>query len=341
MAFQENVSLRDYSTMRLGGNARYLTEVLSAKQLVEVISEAKQKNLEIIVIGEGSNVVWRDEGFIGLVIVNRILGFNKITEDEKTATYKIGAGEVWDEVVGRLVKLGLSGVECLSLIPGTAGATPVQNVGAYGQEIANTLINVEAYDTKNHEFVVIDKSDCAFGYRTSRFKTTDKGRFIITGITLKLSKSQISPPFYPALEAFLSSRDVKIINPTTIREAVIAIRSDKLPDWHKIANNGSFFGNPIINKAQYEKLKSSFPDIVSWPYDDGYKLSAGWLVENVGMRGYHDGETGMATSSKQAIILINEHAKTTTDLLKFRQKIVDAVKQKFGITLEQEPELLP
>jgi UDP-N-acetylmuramate dehydrogenase len=336
-----SVSLKLYSTMRLGGTATYLVEVSSTIELQEALQWAKNHDTKIMVIGEGSNIVWRDEGFDGLIIVNKILGLEKIDENDTSATYKIGAGEAWDSIVSRLTAKGLSGIETLSLIPGTAGATPVQNVGAYGSEISQTLMVVEAYDNKTEKFITIDNPHCQFGYRTSRFKTTDKGRFIIVNISLKLKKTLPTPPFYAVLEAYLEAHHIYEFTPLIIRNAVIAIRSEKMPDWHKVANNGSFFANPIVEDKAFQSLQVQFPKIVGWEYEGKYKISAGWLLETAGFKGYEDKETGMATSDKQALVLINNHAKTTADLLKFKQKIVSKVELMFGIKLEQEPELLP
>ena len=340
MDMQQNVPLSNYSTMRLGGNAQNMVSVSTKEELAEAVKWATKKSLPVIVIGEGSNIVWGDKGFPGLVIVNEILGFEKESEDTESATYKIGAGEDWDSVVARFVNLDLSGVECLSLIPGKAGATPVQNVGAYGQEIQQTLVSVEAYDAQKKSFVTIANQDCGFGYRSSRFKTKDKGRFFISSITLKLSKTPLTPPFYAILQNYLAEHNVRDFTPQAIRNAVMSIRSEKMPDWHKIANNGSFFSNPIVSSEQYAELKTAFPSLVAWPHEKDYKISAGWLLETAGLRGYHDPETGMATSEKTALVFINEHAKTTADLLKFRQKVTDKVEEMFGIKLEQEPELI-
>lgn len=337
----QNVSLKLYSTMRLGGTADFVTEVKTTEALKTVADWAEARGLPLVVIGEGSNIIWKDEGFRGLVVVNRLLGFEKLEEDATSATYKISAGEDWDSVVERLSSKGLSGVECLSLIPGTTGATPVQNVGAYGQEISQTLQEVRAYDTKTKEFVTLANKDCKFEYRSSRFKTTDKGRFLICSITLKLSKHTPRPPFYSSLQTYLDKHDIKHFDAPTLRKAVMAIRSAKMPDWHKVANNGSFFANPIVTKKRYEQLTEKYPELVAWEYKDGYKLAAAWLVEQAGFKGVSDDETGMATWSKQALVLVNEHAHSTDDLLNFKKKIVDKVKEMFDVTLEQEPELLP
>jgi UDP-N-acetylmuramate dehydrogenase len=339
---QANVSLRDHSTMRLGGAAAYLTEVHNHQELQAAIAFAEQHGVPMIMIGDGSNIVWRDEGFQGLVIVNRIMRFEDFAEDETNHYLTVGAGEDWDSVVARSVQAGLTGIEALSLIPGTAGATPVQNVGAYGQEIAHTLVSVEAYDTAEKRLVNIPATECAFGYRTSRFKTTDKHRFFITAITLHLMRGSMQPPFYASLQTYIKEHGVTDFSPQAIRDAVIDIRTHKLPDPAKVANNGSFFANPIPDEGTLAQLEADHPTMPRWQTDDGRtKLAAAWLVEQVGFKDFHDAETGMGTWPAQSLVLVNEHATSTADLLKFKQKIVDAVKMKFDVTLEQEPELLP
>ncbi len=342
MTIQENISLQAHSTMRLGGNARYLVEVTSRTEVEEAVSWATEQQIRFIMIGDGSNIVWRDEGFDGLVIVNKIKRYEVFAEDELNHYVTIGSGENWDEVVARTVQAGLSGIEALSLIPGTTGATPVQNVGAYGQEIKDTLAIVEVFDTKTKSFSNLPSSDCGFGYRTSRFKTTDRGRFLITGLTLHLYKQNPQPPFYRALAEYLEKQNIHEYTPQVIRDAVIAIRSSKLPDPTTVANNGSFFANPIVDELSIEELRFANPEMPAWPAGEGYvKIPAAWLIEQAGFKDYKDLETGMATWPLQPLVLINENAKSTADLLSFKQKIVGAVQTKFGITLEQEPELLP
>ncbi len=341
MQIVENVSLGGHSTMRLGGTARFYCEVKNENDLKKALDFASKKDLRLIVIGDGSNIVWRDEGFEGLLVANRILGRDVLHEDEKTTTVRVGAGEDWDEVVEWAVKKGLSGIEFLSAIPGRAGAAPVQNIGAYGAEIAQTLTELSAYDNRGGDFSVLKNEVCGFAYRTSRFKSVDKGRFIITSITLKLSKTMPAPPFYESLQKYLTDHKITEYTPRTIREAVIAIRAIKLPSPAKVANNGSFFTNPIIDKSQFEQLQQKYPDVKGWPQDGKIKISAGWLLEKTGFKGVHDKETGMATWPESALVLINEHAKKTADLLAFKHKIQSKVQQMFGIALEQEPELLP
>lgn len=341
MFILENVPLSAYSTMRLGGPAAFLVDITSRNEIAEAVAWAEQKKVPMIMIGGGSNIVWTDKGFPGLVMVNKIMRFEVFNEDAENCYLTIGAGENWDEIVGKSVELGYSGIEELSLIPGTAGATPIQNVGAYGREIKDTLVTVEAFDTKTHEFVTLRGSDCEFGYRTSRFKTTDRWRFLIGAITLHLTKKTPTPPFYPSLQHYLDERGIKEFTPQIIREAVVNIRSAKLPDVAKVANNGSFFYNPIISREQFVQLEADHSDITYWHVDnDKVKISAAWLVEQVGFKDMHDSVTGMATWPQQPLVLVNEKAEHTADLLKFSQKIVEAVYAKFNITLQQEPELI-
>lgn len=342
MNILQNVSLASHTTMGVGGNAAYLVEVTNRMELLEALSWAQTNKLPALMIGTGSNIFWRDEGFQGLVIVDKILRYEVFEEDETNVFLTVGGGEPWDSVVERSVAAGLTGIEALSLIPGTAGATPIQNVGAYGQEIANVLVSVEAFDTQVRDFVTLPAADCGLGYRTSRFKTTDHGRYFITALTLHLTKGNPRPPFHSGLQSYLEAKNITEFTPRVVRDAVIAIRTEKLPDPSKVKNNGSFFANPIIDENQFANLLSSFSEIRHWTLNDGkVKLSAAWLIEQAGFKDFKDAETGMATWPNQPLVLINEQAKGAVDVLAFKQKIVDAVKQKFDVTLEQEPELLP
>jgi len=337
------VSLANYSTMRLGGIADYVVDIRSRAELKEAYAWAQQQSLPVIMIGGGSNIVWKDKGFNGLVMVNRITGYDDYAEDARSHYLTIGAGEQWDSVVARSVAAGLTGIEGLSLIPGTAGATPIQNVGAYGQEISQTLTSIEAFDTTTGQLTNIPTEACGFGYRQSNFQTEYRDRFFITAITLHLSASNPEPPFYGAVEQYLKQQNhTGAVTPQTIRDAVIAIRSAKLPDPAKVANNGSFFANAIVNEGQLTDLRNDHPEMPYWPVDGGgAKIPSAWLIEQAGFKDFHDPETGMATWATQPLVLVNESAKTTADLLAFRDQIIKAVEQKFAITLHQEPELLP
>lgn len=340
---QQNVSLASYSTMGLGGNAAYLVEIHDRAEVPPAVAWAQERGVPVLMIGGGSNIVWRDEGFSGLVLVNKISRFESFEEDETNVYLTIGAGESWDSVVARSVEAGLTGIEALSLIPGSTGATPVQNVGAYGQDISQTLVSVEAFDTQADAFTTIPASDCAFGYRTSRFKTTDRHRFLITALTLHLTRSNPQPPFYTAVQTYFDAHDIHTYTPATLREAVMAIRNAKLPDPAVVHNTGSFFANPIIDEDTLLQLRENYPTMPSWETDQPskVKIPAAWLLDQAGLKGIHDEPTGMATWPTQPLVLVNEAAKSTADLLTFEQKIIETVQQKFGITLEQEPELLP
>src|SRR5688572_16010168 len=195
MQILQNVPLSKHSTMRLGGQAAYLCEITSRQEVEQALAWAAEHNVPTMMIGSGSNIIWKDAGFPGLVIVNKIIHFEVQQEDDVNYYVTVGAGENWDSVVARTVEQGLTGIEALSLIPGTAGATPIQNVGAYGQEISQTLATIEAFDTQAKQFVTLLGLDCSFGYRTSRFKTTDRGRFFITALTFHLLKGTMMPPF--------------------------------------------------------------------------------------------------------------------------------------------------
>lgn len=328
--------------MRLGGNARYLSDINDRFEIAPAIAWAAENRVPVIMIGEGTNIVWRDEGFPGLVLVNKIQRFEPFNIDDNNMYLTVGAGEDWDSVVERTVSMGFSGLEELSLIPGTAGATPVQNVGAYGREIKDVLTTLEAYDIQQGKLITMPASECAFGYRTSRFKTTDRGQFLISSITFHLVRKTPSPPFYDSLRLYFADKGITTFSPQIVRDAVIDIRSAKLPDPKVVANNGSFFFNPFISSEKLAELKEGFPNIAYWvAADDKIKVSAAWLVEQAGFKDFHDRDTGMATWSKQPLVLVNENARTTADLLNFKQKIIDAVRTQFGITLQQEPELLP
>ena len=338
-----NVSLANYSTMRLGGVADYLVEIHDRNELKEAYEWAQAKNLPMLMVGGGSNIVWQDAGFHGLIMVNRILGYETQADGTESQYLTIGAGENWDSVVARSVTAGLTGIEALSLIPGTAGATPIQNVGAYGQDISQTLVSVEAFDTATGQLTNIPAEACGFGYRTSSFKGEYRGRFFITALTLHLQVGNPLPPYYGAVQQYLEANPTdQPITPAVIRQAVIAIRSAKLPDVERVANNGSFFANPIIGESQLVELRTDHPDMPYWPLDGGgAKIPAAWLIEQVGFKDYHDTVTGMATWPKQPLVLVNEHAKATSDLIAFRDKLIETVQAKFQITLTQEPELLP
>lgn len=336
MDIHTNIPLKNYVTMKLGGPARFMTEIHEASEIPALIHNAKEKGIPFFVLGGGSNLIVRDEGFAGLVVRIRIPGFEVIADDLYSTTIKIGAGENWDSVVKRTVDMRLSGIEAMSAIPGTAGAAPVQNVGAYGQEIADTLQSLEAYDTTTETNVILQAEECGFSYRNSIFRSTEQGRYIITSLTLKLSKSVPSAPFYDALQKYFDEHKITIFTQQIVRDAVVAIRTEKLPDPTLLPNTGSFFKNAIVEEWQLNELRTINPDIPTFEMGDGtYKVPSGWLIEQTGLKGQviH----GMKVHDKNALVLINESATGYADLAAAREQVIGAVRDKFRIQISQEP----
>ena len=336
MDVMTNISLKQYTTMKLGGEARYMATADSASDVVSLYRNARKENLPIFVLGGGSNVITHDEVFEGIVLLNKIKGFEIISETDETTDVKIGAGEVWDEVVEKTIGLGLQGVEAMSGIPGTAGAAPVQNVGAYGQEIADTLISLEAYDSKTDTIVTISADECDFSYRNSIFRDKEKGRYCILNITLRLNKAEPKPPYYASLQKYIDENDIREVNLSVIRVAVLNIRSEKLPDPAELPSAGSFFKNALVEKWKLEELQKEYSDIPNYAMSDGrYKIPTGWLIDKAGLRGYRS--HGMRVYEKNALVLVNDSASGYNDLAAIREEIVQIVFDKFGIKIEQEP----
>lgn len=336
MNIQTNIPLKNFTTMRLGGPARFFADAHTPEDVRNLVLGAKKQDIPFFIIGGGSNLIARDEGYSGLVLRMRIPGFTILEDTASTTTLKIGAGEIWDSVVERSVAMSLSGIETMSAIPGTAGAAPVQNVGAYGQEIAETLVSLEAYDTQNDTFVVLKNEDCDFSYRHSIFRGSEQGRYIITSITLTLYKTLPSPPFYDTLQAYLDAHHIQFFTHQSIRDAVIAIRSEKLPDPTKIANSGSFFKNSIVDAWQADGIKTKYPDVRLFEMADGrVKVPIGWLIEKAGLKGM--ALHGMKVYEKNALVLVNEAASGYKDLAEARNEIITKIQSEFQITIEQEP----
>ena len=336
MDVMTNISLKQYTTMKLGGEARYMATADSASDVVSLYRNARKENLPIFVLGGGSNVITHDEVFEGIVLLNKIKGFEIISENDETTDVKIGAGEVWDEVVEKAIGLGLQGIEAMSGIPGTAGAAPVQNVGAYGQEIADTLISLEAYDSKTDTIVTISADECDFSYRNSIFRDKEKGRYCILNITLQLNKAEPKPPYYASLQKYIDENDIREVNLSVIRVAVLNIRSEKLPDPAELPSAGSFFKNALVEKWKLEELQKEYSDIPNYAMPDGrYKIPTGWLIDKAGLRGYRS--HGMRVYEKNALVLVNDSATGYDDLAAIREEIIQIVFDKFGIKIEQEP----
>lgn len=338
MDIHTNIPLKNYTTMKLGGPARFMTTLSRPEDIPTLYQNAAQQGVPIFILGGGSNTIVRDEGFNGIVARMQIPGFSVASEDASSVTIRIGAGENWDEVVKRTVEMNLSGIEAMSAIPGTAGAAPVQNVGAYGQEVAETLTELDAYDSQSGQFVTLAGSDCGFSYRHSIFRGDQAGRYVITAISLKLSKNPPQPPFYKAVQDYLDAQSITIVTPQTIRDAVIAIRADKLPDPTLHPNTGSFFKNALVDDWLLKEIEAENEGTTVPHYDmpDGrFKVPTGWLIEQTGLKGTVI--AGMKVHDKNALVLINESATSYADLAQARDEIQTAVRTKFRIEIEQEP----
>lgn len=336
MEVHTNIPLKNYTTMKIGGNARFMTDAHKVDDIAGICRKANEMSLPIFVLGGGSNVIATDKGFNGIIIRMRIMGFEVIADDMGSTTIKLGGGEDWDSVVKRAVDMDLSGIEAMSAIPGTAGAAPVQNVGAYGQEIADTLQSLEAYDIQEDKFVTLQNTDCGFSYRDSIFRNESMGRYVITSITIKLSKNQPQPPFYEALQKYLEEHSIKLFTAETIRNAIIDIRKNKLPNPKSLPNTGSFFKNAIVETWQLNDLKKKYPDIPIYDMGDGrHKIPTGWLIEQLGLKGQllH----GMRVYEKNALVLVNESASSYDDLASARDEIIGKIRDNYRIQVQQEP----
>jgi len=340
MDIHTNIPLKSLTTMRLGGPAQYFSDVHTVQELHDLYLDAQTKNFPVFILGGGSNVIAHDEGYKGLVLRIKIPGFEVVADDLYSTTIKVGAGEIWDSVVKRVVDMRLTGIEAMSAIPGTAGAAPVQNVGAYGQEISETLVSLEAYDTQSHTIVTLQNADCEFSYRHSIFRGSQQGRYVITSITLKLSKSLPVAPFYDSLQKYFDEHAITVFTQQVVRDAVTAIRADKLPDPAVKPNTGSFFKNAIIESWQLDELLAQYPDAKTYAMGNGtVKVPTGWLIETAGLKGQllH----GMRVNDKNALVLINESATSYADLAAARDEIIGKVRDIFRIQIEQEPLEIP
>lgn len=336
MDIHTNIPLKNYVTMKLGGNARFMADVHSVDELIEICARAQEQSLCIHVLGGGSNTIVRDEGFDGIVIRNRIMGIETLSDAEGRVTIKVGAGENWDDFVKLTVEQNLSGVEALSAIPGTVGAAPVQNVGAYGQEVAETIRSVEVLDLTDMTKQTLTNEQCSFSYRNSIFRDTELDRYVITSVTFELSRTPTQPPFYKAVQDYFDTHAITIYTAQTIRDAVMAIRAEKLPDPKITPNTGSFFKNAIIEDWQFNDLIKQYPDMPSYDMPDKmHKIPTGWLIEQTGLKGQllH----GIRIHDKNALVLINESAQSYADLAAAREEIISRVRDTFRIIITQEP----
>lgn len=332
MNIRENVPISTLTTMRLGGAARYVIDIDKIEDLSQAYAFAKEKNLPVYVLGSGSNIIGRDGGFNGVILVCKLTGMGILREekDEAVQLYSY-SGELLDDFVTYGTEMGYSGMEALSAIPGTVGAAPVQNVGAYGQDISQSLVEVEVFDTETGEIKTLPKDQLELSYRHSIFNHGELvGRYFITKVVVELHKGHLTPPFYNSLQAYIDEHSIIDFSPDSIRQCVRAVRESKLPDPELIASSGSFFKNVYLSPEE-----AAGAEAAGIPVWDGGKVPSGWLIEHAGLKGqeFH----GMRVSDKAALVLINESAKSYADLAAARAEIIKIVKDKFGFTLEQEP----
>lgn len=338
VGLKRQVRLADYTTMRVGGPAEAFVAVSSAHELAAACAWAAQQHLPVVVLGEGSNMVVDDHPLHLLALKLELPGFEVLREDDQHVTLRVGGGEHWDDVVRRTVEQGWCGLELLSMIPGTAGAAPVQNAGAYGAETADTLVELEAYDMAAATFVTFAKADCDFRYRSSRFREADTGRYVITSVTFTLRKGRPDAPTYQPVIRYLEERAIAAPTAGQIREAVMSIRGRILPDPAHVPNTGSFFKNPIVNAETYDRLVHEYADISAFPYGENFKLSAGWLLDQCGFKGSE--HFGLKIWDHHALVITNPHHADFAHLMQLVELMRSTVKQRFGIELEQEPLLI-
>ena len=333
----ENINLKPLNTFGITAFAAYYCKIQSEKDLIELIANPVFKSNEKLILGGGSNILFT-KNFDGLVIQNNITGINIVNEDKDHVVVKVGAGEVWHDFVMWCVNKNYGGLENLSLIPGCVGASPMQNIGAYGVEIKDMFIELEAIDLKDGSKKIFDKKACEFGYRESSFKHKYKNNFIITFVTFRLNKQPAFNTSYGAINDELKNMKAEA-NIRNISQAVINIRSSKLPDPKLIGNAGSFFKNPEVNKAIHAKLKNENPQLVSYPLDNGnYKLAAGWLIEHCGLKGFVQGNAGV--HDKQALVLVNKGEANGNEVYALSEHVLQTVLNKFGVTLEREVNII-
>ncbi|NIJ55968.1 UDP-N-acetylmuramate dehydrogenase [Dyadobacter arcticus] len=334
MQIQTNFSLRDYNTFGLEAIAQYFVEVQSAEELTKILLDPEWRNTGKFILGGGSNVLFTRD-IQALVIHPNIKGIFTVKEDDSFVWLKVGGGEVWHELVIYCVDHHYGGVENLSLIPGTVGAAPMQNIGAYGVEIKDVLESVEAVRISNGEKRIFSKEECHFGYRESIFKNEIKDQYVITGATFILNKNPVLNVAYGDVQKTLLEMNVSKPSIRDVSEAIVKIRKSKLPDPALIGNAGSFFKNPEILVGQYNMLKQTFPEMPGYPApNDKIKVPAGWLIEQAGWKGYRDGAIGV--HEKQALVLVNYGGATGYEIKKLSEKVQNSIEAKFGIRLGLE-----
>lgn len=333
-----NAPLRSRNTLRVDARAALLAEVADQRALPALFASPALRERRVLVLGEGSNVLFTSD-FDGAIVTLKTRDISIIGEDGAGARVRIDAGAHWNDVVRWSLVHGLCGFENLSLIPGTVGAAPVQNIGAYGVELEAFVHMVEAFDLRDHVFVSFDKAQCGFAYRDSRFKR-EPDRWLITALELDLLKEREPVLDYAGVREELLAMDVHAApTPSQVAQAVVRLRTRKLPDPALIPNAGSFFKNPIVPRKQVQTLQREHAALPSWPVDDGHaKLSAAWLIEACGFKGAREGDAGI--SERHALVLVNHGDASGAQLWALARRVRDGVRERFGILLEPEPRII-
>ena len=334
LTLQSNVSLRTLNTFGIDVSARYFVEINSEEDLQTLLQLTDLRHVPRLILGGGSNVLFT-RNFEGLVVKNCIKGIEVVRENAEHGWVRVGAGEIWHELVLYCVQKNWGGLENLSLIPGTVGAAPMQNIGAYGVEIKETFEQLEAIDTETGRKCVFDHHDCHFGYRESIFKHQARGRYIITHVTFRLNKTPVLNVAYGDIQKNIDTTDARPPTLKSVSDAVIKIRRSKLPDPAEIGNAGSFFKNPEISTQQYDALKTEFADMPGYPTaPNTVKVPAGWLIEQAGWKGKRFGSVGV--HARQALVLVNYGGGTGGEIKALSEKIQASVYEKYGIELNTE-----
>ncbi len=338
MKIQDNISLKPYNTFGIEAYARYFSAFNSIDQLNEIIDFSISESVSGLVMGGGSNMLFVNN-VDGLVLKNEIEGIEILDENDEHVYIRAGAGMNWHQFVLYCIHHGYAGIENLVLIPGCVGASPIQNIGAYGVEIKDVFCSLEAYHLKDKSKIVFSNNDCAFGYRESVFKNRYKNQFVITSVTLRLNKKPVYNVSYGAIHQELESMGIKDLSVKSIAQAVMNIRNSKLPNPSKIGNAGSFFKNPEISVEDFNQLKSRYPTVNGYQTNNHkIKIAAGWLIEQSGWKGFREGDAGCY--EKQALVLVNYGNATGEQVYQLSEKIIASVQQHFGITLQREVNII-
>ncbi len=338
MNIQQNISLKKYNTFGIDVITKYFFALKSIDQLTDFFEYKKLSSvispLSTCILGGGSNILFT-KNFEGIIVKNELTGMKIIKEDEHHVYVKAAAGENWHRFVLFCLEHNLAGVENLALIPGNVGASPMQNIGAYGVELKDVFYELEAFHIEDKKLVIFTNNDCEFGYRESVFKKKYKDQFIITQVIFRLSKKANLNTSYGAIEEELIKMKIQTPTIQNVAQAVINIRSSKLPDPAQIGNAGSFFKNPTISNTFFTELKNNFPGLVGYPLADGnVKLAAGWLIEQCGWKGFRKNDAGCY--SKQALVLVNYGNATGKEIYDLSEEVLQSVRQKFNVLLERE-----